>query len=86
MDTTERTIDNYPILKEIIKEWETREELAQQKYNELKSKDNNEVPIELRVISEKVLYLIGNFRLDLVKIQMELADLRLVEIKNKKTI
>ena len=86
MDTTERTIDNYPILKEIIKEWETREELAQQKYNELKSKDKNEVPIELRVIREKVLYLIGNFRLDLVKIQMELADLRLVEIKNKKTI
>jgi len=86
MDTTERTIDNYPILKEIIKEWETREELAQQKYDELKSKDNNEVPIELRVIREKVLYLIGNFRLDLVKIQMELADLRLVEIKNKKTI
>jgi len=86
MDTTERTIDNYPILKEIIKEWETREELAQQKYDELKSKDKNEVPIELRVIREKVLYLIGNFRLDLVKIQMELADLRLVEIKNKKTI
>jgi len=85
MDTTERTIDNYPILKEIIKEWETREELAQQKYDELKSKDKNEVPIELRVIREKVLYLIGNFRLDLVKIQMELADLRLVEIKNKKT-
>ena len=86
MDTTERTIDNYPILKEIIKEWETREELAQQKYDELKSKYKNEVPIELWVTREKVLYLIGNFRLDLVKIQMELADLRLVEIKNKKTI